>query len=327
VNTDGLAVVNTNNLDKGFERIVDDMTSYYLLGYYSTNTKMDGKVRRIDVKVKRPGVDVRARRSYRAPTEEEIEQGQLEMTAAAAAAPVSAIQTALNAIGSTRPGVPLRTAVSYAPLGTGDPRRAHVWALAELDAGLLRGGEWLGGGEVDVLLAAADGTTIEQKVAPLAGGQRSVSVDLGEVALPAGELVVRTRIKPAAGGLPVSDTVRVAVAPDAGAPGIPIILRRGPTTGTRYVPTADRQFRRTERVRVELPVTGAIQATSGELLDRSGKPINVPVTTAVRTEGALTWATAEVALAPLAVGDYVLRLKTEGGGKSGEVVTGFRVVP
>ncbi len=65
-NTDGLAVVDTNDLDKGFQRIVDDMTSYYLLGYYSTNTKLDGKVRKIKVRVKRNGVDVRARRSYRA---------------------------------------------------------------------------------------------------------------------------------------------------------------------------------------------------------------------------------------------------------------------
>ena len=116
-NTDGLAVVDTNDLDKGFQRIVDDMTSYYLLGYYSTNTKLDGKVRKIKVRVKRNGVDVRARRSYRAATEEEIEQGTAQMTAAAAAAPASAVQVALNSIGSSRAGVPLRTAVSYAMVG------------------------------------------------------------------------------------------------------------------------------------------------------------------------------------------------------------------
>ena len=325
-NTDGLAVVDTNDLDKGFQRIVDDMTSYYLLGYYSTNTTLDGKVRKIKVRVKRDGVDVRARRSYRAPTEKEIEEGTAQMTAAAAATPASAVQAALNSIGSSRAGIPLRTAVSYAMVG-GGARRAHVWALAELDPGLLRGEEWHGGGEVDVLLQSADGTRIDQRTGTLAGGQRSLNVDLGDVALPEGELVVRTRVKPAGGGLPVSDTIRLTPSADGNGPGVPVLLRRGPTTGVRYVPTADKQFRRTDRVRLELPSSDSVVTTSAEVLDRAGNSMNIPVTTAVRIEGTLTWATAEVALAPLALGDYALRLKTERAGKSNEVVTGFRVVP
>jgi len=327
-NTDGLAVVDTNDLDKGFQRIVDDMTSYYLMGYYSTNTKLDGKVRKIKVRVKRDGVDVRARRSYRAATEEEIEKGTAEMTAAAAAAPASAVQVALNSIGSARAGVPLRTAVSYAMVsGAGGSRRAHVWALADLDPGLLRGGEWLGGGEVDVLLQSADGTKIDQRTATLPAGQRSLNIDFGDVALPDGELVVRTRVKPAADGLPVSDTIRLTTSPDGDGPGVPVLLRRNMTTGVRYVPTADKQFRRTDRVRLELPSAEGVAAASAEILDRSGKPVSIPVTTAVRSDGPLTWATAEVSLAPLAAGDYALRLKTERAGRSSEVVTGFRVVP
>jgi hypothetical protein len=43
---------------------VRDLSSYYLLGYYSTNTKLDGKFRTIDVKVTRPGVTVSARKGY-----------------------------------------------------------------------------------------------------------------------------------------------------------------------------------------------------------------------------------------------------------------------
>ena len=35
-NTDGIAVVNSNDLDDGMKRISDDLTSYYLLGYYSS---------------------------------------------------------------------------------------------------------------------------------------------------------------------------------------------------------------------------------------------------------------------------------------------------
>ena len=61
-NTDGIAVIGNNDLDAGLRRIADDLTSYYLLGYYSTNAKQDGKFHAIKVRVKRPGVDVRARR-------------------------------------------------------------------------------------------------------------------------------------------------------------------------------------------------------------------------------------------------------------------------
>jgi VWFA-related protein len=327
-NTDGLAVTDTNNLDQGFERIVADLTSYYLLGYYSTNTSLDGRVRKIKVRVKRDGVDVRARRGYKAATQEELEQGQAEMTAAAAAAPPSGLQAALNSIGSSRPGIPLRTAVSYVSTGTkGDARTAHVWALAELDPGLLRSAEWLAGGEAEVQVSAADGTRIGEQAVTLAGGQRALSVDLGEVVLPAGELVVRTRIKPSGEGLSVSDTVRLTPAPDSDAPGVPILLRRGPTTGMKYVPTADRQFRRTERLRVDLPASGEVGAPSAEILDRTGKTIVLPVTASVRQDGSLSWASADVALAPLAVGDYALKLRLERGGKVHEVITGFRVVP
>ena len=45
---------------------------HYLLGYYSTNTKFDGTLRRITVRTKANGKAVRARREYRAPTQAEI---------------------------------------------------------------------------------------------------------------------------------------------------------------------------------------------------------------------------------------------------------------
>ena len=173
----------------------------------------------------------------------------------------------------------------------------------------------------------ADGSTLAQKTIPLPGGQRSISVDMGPVDLPEGELVIRTRIKPAGDGLAVSDTIRIVQPASPDLTGVPVLLRRGPTTGIKYVPTADKQFRRTDRVRLELPSAEAIVATSGELLDRSGKALSVPVATSTRTSDGLTWATAEVTLAPLAVGEYALRLRTEKAGKTNEVVTGFRIVP
>src|SRR4029453_14301933 len=67
--TDGMTVQNSNDLDVGLKRIANDLSSYYLLGYLSTNARLDGKYHAIKVRVKRPGIDVRARRGYRSPTE------------------------------------------------------------------------------------------------------------------------------------------------------------------------------------------------------------------------------------------------------------------
>jgi VWFA-related protein len=49
--TGGVAAVGTNDLNKAFDRIVQENSSYYVLGYYSTNEKRDGKLRNITVKV------------------------------------------------------------------------------------------------------------------------------------------------------------------------------------------------------------------------------------------------------------------------------------
>ena len=62
--------------------MVADLSDYYLIGYASTNAKADGSFRRINVRVKRPGVEVRARRGYRAATAAEV-----AARAAASAAP------------------------------------------------------------------------------------------------------------------------------------------------------------------------------------------------------------------------------------------------
>jgi VWFA-related protein len=71
VNTDGAVVLNTNDVKGGVRRMMADVGSYYLMQYYSTNPKLDGRFRSITVRVTRPGVQVRARPGYLAPTEAE----------------------------------------------------------------------------------------------------------------------------------------------------------------------------------------------------------------------------------------------------------------
>lgn len=81
LNTDGIALLNSNDLKKQMRRIADDLTSYYLMGYYSTNTKLDGLFRNIKVRSKRPGIEVRSRKGYRAATKEEVENARATLSA------------------------------------------------------------------------------------------------------------------------------------------------------------------------------------------------------------------------------------------------------
>jgi len=62
--TGGFAITNTNDLNPGISRIVRENASYYLLGYQSSNPRADGRFRRLEVQVNRPGVTVRARNGY-----------------------------------------------------------------------------------------------------------------------------------------------------------------------------------------------------------------------------------------------------------------------
>jgi VWFA-related protein len=64
--TGGFLVEQSNNLTKAFKRIDEDNQFHYLLTYTPTNTVFDGKFRTILVKAERPGVDVFARKGYRA---------------------------------------------------------------------------------------------------------------------------------------------------------------------------------------------------------------------------------------------------------------------
>ena len=61
--TGGRAYANTNALDRSIARAVEDSRTSYVLGYYPPSAA-DGRFRRIDVKVNRPGVKVRHRLGY-----------------------------------------------------------------------------------------------------------------------------------------------------------------------------------------------------------------------------------------------------------------------
>jgi len=68
--TGGFAVTDTNDPRPGIEQIIRENSSYYVLGYQSTNNRARGAFRRIEVRVNRPGVTVRSRNGYQEPQAE-----------------------------------------------------------------------------------------------------------------------------------------------------------------------------------------------------------------------------------------------------------------
>lgn len=64
--TGGFAVVNRNDYTTAYQRIVEDNSSYYVLAYYPPDAR-PGRFHKIDVRVTRPNVVVRARRGHVTP--------------------------------------------------------------------------------------------------------------------------------------------------------------------------------------------------------------------------------------------------------------------
>ena len=322
-NTDGAVVLNTNDVRGGVARMLGDLGAYYLMNYYSTNPKLDGRFRRIRVTVKRPGVEVRARAGYLAPTEAEARAAGGTTSPAAKSGPPESVRTALDAIAPSRGNLPVRIQAAGA--------RGTIRAIVELDAATLKQPEWSAGGSMRVTVTPEKGSGAEQAVTlTIDPGQRSVAVDNLSTRLTPGRYSVRAELTPKNGRIPVQATTFVVVpVEDAMVGGAALAQRRGPSTGLAYVPTADARYRRTERLKVEVPLLNAAATATGRVLTREGQPLPLVVTYSTRTDQAasITFGVADVTLAPLAASEYVLELTFTANGKKETVAYGFRIIP
>ena len=303
--TDGTAVVGTNNIAAALRRITDDLSSYYLLGYYSTG-KLDGKFHSISVRVKRPGISVRARRGYQALREADLARAivpakpassaALTGEAAVAAAASSAVAKVVNSVRD----LPLRVQVTAGWRAGADGKPAAAfWTVGEVV-------DRIPGADFEAVLLNVSGEVVSSARAHIAPGTTSALVPiLPTQALPPGDYTMRVKSQSPSGAETMSMPVTLPAAPQSSGA---VFIRRGPTTGNKELPTADLRFRRSERVRVEVP--SAVDVTSARLLDRTGKVLAaVPVTASTRTDADGTrWATGELLLAPLGPGDYVIEV-------------------
>jgi VWFA-related protein len=150
--TGGFAIVGTNNVLTALDRMVRENSSYYTLGFSSGHDERNGRFVAVDVRVKRPGLQVRARDGYVAPLGREQPpsvirgEARLPTVAEALSSPV-----AVSDVG-------MRTAAaSY----RGKGKNAMVALTIEFDASKLdlveRNGELIGDVEISYLATDSKG--------------------------------------------------------------------------------------------------------------------------------------------------------------------------
>ena len=306
--TDGFTTF-TNDMRAHLKRIADDVSAYYVLGYYS-NAKPDGAFHKIEVKVSRPDTRVKARRGFVA-----------SMLSEGAPAP-----------GTSRPGAPsgltdamgvlsrLRTSAEVFLAGTVD--NGAISVVTELAGSVASTGAWLNGSSVVVTASSADGTTTEGK-GRIEPGARGALV---RVPAPAGAGPYRVDVRVTSGREELSERMDVASRPPGDALlGTPMLYRATPAATSPLRPVADMQYRRTERAHVEWPLLTPIDQRSARLIAKDGNPLPVPVTLTERDRDGSPMLAADLVLAPLAVGDYVIEVTTGAGSRMEKTYVALRI--
>lgn len=308
-NTDGIAIVNTNDLSGAVRRVADDLSAYYLIGYNSTNPTQDGRYREISVKVKQPGVKVTARRGYLAPS-------AAVMAKALAAAPAtgpSPVDSEIGRLARLRADAEVFT---YAALGS---RSLDV--IAELSSRQAEAAPWNAGASVDV--SATNGTDTASGSGRIEAGTRSALVRL---TLPTDARDWQVRVRAEAAGASVDERT-TAVSAGGAALGVPLVYRAAPSLRAPLKPVADFVFRRNERLHVEWPVRQALDQRLVRLLDRKGQPlpVTVPLTERPATETSGPMLAVDLNLAAFADGDYVFEVTAGNGATSDRSFLAFRI--
>lgn len=312
-NTDGVSVVNTNDLKAGLQRVSDALRAYYLLGYYSSNTAFDGRHRRIKVTVKQPGVAVTARRGYTAPNEAERAARAAALANPVAAKGPSPIDLAVGGLSRLRPDTDLYVHTTL--VGT------RVTTFAEIGAAPVARGALAKDAVLEVTATGADGAAIGTTEVPVTAAMRAAAATI-EVPAALSAVTVTARVRTGAGTF---ESKAPTTRDDGTVLGAGLTYRATPSARSPLVPVASHQFRRTERVHMEWPVAGPLDSREARLLGRNGEPVAITITlTEIERDGRPVLAL-DGLLAPLAPGDYVFEVKAGAAGKSQTRLVAIRI--
>lgn len=334
--TDGRAIVNRNDLEAGLKQVVRDSAAYYLLGYNSRGAPADGKFHEIKVRLKRPGLQVRARKGYWAPTVEDMARASAPPRPAAP----PAVTRALSSIVEPPRGRYIRSWVGTSRGENGKTRVTFVWEPLPAPPGtdrepptqvsLVAAGKgtapYFRGRIPDTSVTITDGAPGAADSGARRGPYRAV------FDAPPGSMELRISIQGSGNRLVDAETRDVEV-PDLTTPQImlstPSVFRASNAREFREiagnpdaVPTPTRDFLRTERLLVRLDVYSpgnAVPTVTARLLNREGKPM-AEVTVRAPTVSGSPYEI-DLPLSGLAKGEYLLEMAASGeSGKASQLV-------
>jgi VWFA-related protein len=307
-NTDGRAIVNRNDLAGGMKQIIRDSSAYYLVGY-TTQAPTDGKFHEIKVRVKRPGVQVRARKGYWAYSVEDARRA----TAGPRPGPPAEVTKALATLAPMTNRRYIRTWIGNDKGEDGLTRVTLLWEPLPPTPGVRRDEPR----RVTVLATSPSGDIVyrgrvpTELAAPGNGG-------IVRFSAPPGKLDLRLTIEgDGTGTLDTED--RALVLPDLSAPEVMLSTPKiwfarnareftALTSGVPPAPTAVREFRRTDRLLVRFDAyapAAAPTSVTAQLLNQQGaKMSDIPVT--APTDGQTY--SIDLPLASLAPGQYLLEI-------------------
>ncbi len=253
--TGGRAIVNLNEPSRLVPRVFRENSSYYLIGFQSTSPELDGKYRKIQVRVNRRGVDVRTRSGYFAIPRQ---------TRRSIYSPKARAERAIDAL---RADPDLRMSVNAVPLAKSRRDDPSLAVTVRIDAPVMRtvateaARLQLSLYDVDGRPSTAEEKSISVELLPGAGNQAAYQV-LWPVTVKAGQYQVRVSAeapaRDAQGTVVASVTVPDFERDDISLSGV--VFSGGPPAPSvpdgafaalmPVVPTAERLFSTTDEVTV-----------------------------------------------------------------------------